>query len=792
MELIGGLELRDALQPVDGAAPRSTPSQPVDGSEALRAMDTPTMQDYKSNDLAFARESPAFDHQYEFNREELGVADEHLRSLTGCASALVAALQALGGASQNLGLCLERTPALFQASPVTEQLAGVLQDLASAGDVLAESLELSLARPLSQLRGELGRVDDTRRESARADAEAAAAESELLHGDWRRVERDVARGAKLRARGDDAGDLPASLAAVVDARARDAAEKRRLGELKRFELCRVVSSLQRRKGLALAESSLAALCSLRAFYAQASHAVADAATVAHGAQTAIATAVDEQRAPWDYRMLKLQEALNGMPHLRSASPFAGSDDDGAPLPQLLARAEDAYGVYGVEDALVGLYAPADDAEPPLEAYLFSQAVGTSLLRGGRDAPWQRRYFVVDGETLSAAKDAPGALERVVHSVLARELSEEDVAARAAHRCDLEPVATLLLSSVKPAPNDRCAFEVRSAHGSPVRLQARGDAAAAAWMARISRGIEAQLTSGRSRGPSRESASATPPPPPPPPARRGSKSKSPAPVPSEAPRGVMLRSFSQPDFVESPPATPRGSPRGAEAARLERVRRVEAKSPACADCGAARPEWCVINFGVLVCLRCSGVHRSLGTHVSKVRSLRLDRLPDAVLRFLEDTGNAAANAAFEAAPACAAAKPTPRSDAKALQAFARAKWERRAFCAFDGDAAARRLDAAVAGGDAVKVLEALAAADGDPRALLAGVGRDTPPLHAAAAAGHLVVAQGLLLNGDAAALLAATDAAGRTPRDRLAPAPPDGPGRDDARLLDALLAPARGS
>ena len=64
--------------------------------------------------------------------------------------------------------------------------------------------------------------------------------------------------------------------------------------------------------------------------------------------------------------------------------------------------------------------------------------------------------------------------------------------------------------------------------------------------------------------------------------------------------------------------------------------------------------------------------------------------------------------------------------------------------------------------------------------------------AAATAGHLVVAQGLLLNGDAAALLAATDAAGRTPRDRLAPAPPDGPGRDDARLLDALLAPARGS
>jgi Putative GTPase activating protein for Arf len=44
---------------------------------------------------------------------------------------------------------------------------------------------------------------------------------------------------------------------------------------------------------------------------------------------------------------------------------------------------------------------------------------------------------------------------------------------------------------------------------------------------------------------------------------------------------------------------------------------------CVDCGAANPEWATITYGTLICMNCSGLHRSYGVQTSFVRSLRMD-------------------------------------------------------------------------------------------------------------------------------------------------------------------------
>eukprot|EP01133_Synstelium_polycarpum_P012201 gene12201-14279_t len=55
-----------------------------------------------------------------------------------------------------------------------------------------------------------------------------------------------------------------------------------------------------------------------------------------------------------------------------------------------------------------------------------------------------------------------------------------------------------------------------------------------------------------------------------------------------------------------------------------LRRLHPSNTVCADCDAKDPDWASINFGSIVCIDCSGIHRSLGVHITKVRSLVLDK------------------------------------------------------------------------------------------------------------------------------------------------------------------------
>lgn len=87
----------------------------------------------------------------------------------------------------------------------------------------------------------------------------------------------------------------------------------------------------------------------------------------------------------------------------------------------------------------------------------------------------------------------------------------------------------------------------------------------------------------------------------------------------------------------------------EVSLIDLVMRQHESNSTCCDCGDSQTvEWISINLLCVLCIKCSGVHRSMGSHISKVRSLTLDSFtsPEVLYLLQNNVSNANVNSIYE--------------------------------------------------------------------------------------------------------------------------------------------------
>jgi hypothetical protein len=200
--------------------------------------------------------------------------------------------------------------------------------------------------------------------------------------------------------------------------------------------------------------------------------------------------------------------------------------------------------------------------------------------------WKKRWFVMHGGCLYYYQDK-GKKKSTAASQLRKFAKSIDIQMN-----EMEKVCDIMLCTVKicDSPSDvRFCFEIISPGSRTYMLQAENENDFDKWVTTIRGEIEARLGSHNNVSSNR----------------------------------MNSMSFRNPD-------------------KLLAMNRLIDSSPSCADCFHDNPDWAVINLGITVCINCSGVHRNLGTHISKVRSLSLDewRLP--LLNLMLAIGNYKSN------------------------------------------------------------------------------------------------------------------------------------------------------
>nr|XP_048297739.1 arf-GAP with GTPase, ANK repeat and PH domain-containing protein 1 isoform X1 [Myodes glareolus] len=185
----------------------------------------------------------------------------------------------------------------------------------------------------------------------------------------------------------------------------------------------------------------------------------------------------------------------------------------------------------------------------------------------------------------------------------------------------------------------------------------------------------------------------------------------------------------------------------EAMALQSIRNMRGNSH-CVDCDTQNPNWASLNLGALMCIECSGIHRNLGTHLSRVRSLDLDDWPMELIKVMSSIGNELANSVWEESSQ-GRTKPSLDSTREEKERWIRAKYEQKLFLAplpCTEFSLGQQLLRATAEEDLRTVILLLAHGSRDEVNETCGEGDGRTALHLACRKGNVVLAQLLIWYG----------------------------------------------